>query len=189
MKKFFKNYGFLLAVIAIVLVLRLFIFSPVKVSGHSMDPTLADGQRLIASKITTYSRGDIITCEEPDEDGRLIVKRIIGLPGDHVVMNDDQLTINDDTVPEDYLASYQAAFNEDQLQSEYDYDADFQYVASQAENFTSDFDYTVPAGEYLVLGDNRLISKDSRYFGFVKENAIKGEVVLRYWPLAEVQLF
>ena len=59
-----------------------------------MDPTLSDGQRLISSKISNYERMDIITTKEPRDEERMIVKRIIGMPGDTVKMENDQLTIN-----------------------------------------------------------------------------------------------
>jgi signal peptidase I len=151
-----------------------------------MDPTLADGQRLIASKISSYDRFDIITCAEPEEEDVLIVKRIIGLPGDTVSMKNDVLTINGKTYSEDYLTEFKKMFADDKLQSEYSYDTGFQSMAEAATTFTSDFEYTVPAGQYLVLGDNRLISKDSRIFGFVDKSEITGKVLLRFWPLNKI---
>ncbi len=94
MKEFLKNWGILILVLAAILLARVYVFTPVTVNGHSMDPTLSDGQRLISSKISNYERMDIITTKEPGDEERMIVKRIIGMPGDTVKMENDQLTIN-----------------------------------------------------------------------------------------------
>ena len=91
MKEFLKNWGILILVLAAILLARVYVFTPVTVNGHSMDPTLSDGQRLISSKISNYERMDIITTKEPGDEERMIVKRIIGMPGDTVKMENDQL--------------------------------------------------------------------------------------------------
>ena len=176
MKEFLKNWGILILVLAAILLARVYVFTPVTVNGHSMDPTLSDGQRLISSKISNYERMDIITTKEPGDEERMIVKRIIGMPGDTVKMENDQLTINGKKYDEPYLDEFKKEFSEDKLQGE------------SSSTFTSDFEYTVPKGKYLVLGDNRLISKDSRMFGLVDKDMIQGKVVFRYWPLSEIKI-
>ena len=118
----------------------------------------------------------------------MIVKRIIGMPGDTVKMENDQLTINGKKYDEPYLDKFKKEFSEDKLQGEYAYSSGFQAQAESASTFTSDFEYTVPKGKYLVLGDNRLISKDSRMFGLVDKDMIQGKVVFRYWPLSEIKI-
>ncbi|MFS1193053.1 signal peptidase I [Enterococcus lactis] len=191
MKEFLKNWGILilvLAVLAAILLARVYVFTPVTVNGHSMDPTLSDGQRLISSKISNYERMDIITTKEPGDEERMIVKRIIGMPGDTVKMENDQLTINGKKYDEPYLDKFKKEFSKDKLQGEYAYSSGFQAQAESASTFTSDFEYTVPKGKYLVLGDNRLISKDSRMFGLVDKDMIQGKVVFRYWPLSEIKI-
>ena len=188
MKNFLKNWGVLILVLAAILLARVFVFTPVTVNGHSMDPTLSDGQRLISSKISKYERFDMITTKEPEDEERMIVKRIIGMPGDTVKMVNDQLTINGKKYDESYLDEYKEKFADDKLQNEYSYNESFQIQAENSTNFTSDFEYTVPEGNYLVLGDNRLISKDSRIFGLVDEKLVQGKVVFRYWPLTEISL-
>lgn len=188
MKEFIKNWGIFFLLVAIFIALRVFVIAPVSVNGHSMDPTLADGQKLMTYQLSTIDRFDIVTTKEPDDLDKLAVKRVIGLPKDHVQMEDDVLTVNGKEVDESYLAPYKQEFAEDNMQNEYAYNPAFQEIAGNADNFTNDFTYEVPEGEYFVLGDNRLISKDSRTFGFVDRSMIEGEVAFRYWPLSEISI-
>ena len=153
-----------------------------------MDPTLADGQKLFTFQLSKIERFDIVTTQEPDDLEKLAVKRVIGMPGDKVQMKNDVLTVNGEEVDETYLAEYKEKFGDDKLQTENAYSTRFQDIADRALTFTNDFSYVVPDGKYFVLGDNRLISKDSRIFGFVDQSMIKGEVFMRYWPLNEISL-
>ena len=170
MNKIIKEWLPVVIIIALIFLARMFVFSPVKVEGHSMDPTLHDKQRLVTSKISNLDRQDIITTKEPDNQNMYVVKRIIGLPGDHVQMKNNVLTINGKEYAEPYLD-------------------EFQEQAANADSFTNDFEVTVPKNQYFVLGDNRLISKDSRIFGFVDKSLIQGKVVVRFWLLNEIKLF
>lgn len=188
MKEFIKNWGIFFLLVALFIALRIFVIAPVSVNGHSMDPTLGDGQKLMTYQLSNIERFDIVTTKEPDDLDKLAVKRVIGLPGDQVQMKDDVLSVNGEQVDEFYLASYKQQFDEDKMQSEYTYNPAFQEIAANADTFTSDFMYEVPEGEYFVLGDNRLISKDSRSFGFVDQSMIEGEVVFRYWPLSDISV-
>lgn len=189
MRTFLKENRFFLPIILLVLITRFFVISPVKVSGHSMDPTLADGQRLLALKITSYSRQDIIICVEPDDPSKIAVKRLIGLPGDQVSMKDDILTVNGNVVEESYLDDFKEKYASDKLQEEYSYNELFQNIAASQTHFTEDFSVTVPENQYFVMGDNRLISRDSRSFGFVTEKQMQGRVFARYWPIKQADLF
>ncbi|WP_313509965.1 signal peptidase I [Enterococcus sp.] len=189
MRRILKENWFIIFFIIAVVLLRLFVLTPVKVSGHSMDPTLADKQRLIATKLTSYDRQDIVICVEPDDTDKIAVKRLVGLPGDTVEMKDDVLTINGDVYEEPYLDDFKEMFADDQLQEEYSYREMFQEIAASATQFTEDFSITVPDGSYFVMGDNRLISRDSRSFGVVTDDQMEGKVLVRYWPLTEITLF
>lgn len=186
MKEFIKNWGAFILIVILFAILRIFVITPVSVKGHSMDPTLAEGQKLMTYQLSDIERFDIVTTQEPDDLDKLAVKRVIGLPGDQVQMENDVLTINGKEVAEPYLEAFKEKFAEDKLQKEYAYNSDFLGRAQAAENFTNNFTYEIPEGQYLVLGDNRLISKDSREFGFVDQGMIKGEVIFRYWPPKEI---
>lgn len=180
---FFSTFLFVLFLLGIV-ALRLFVLSPVRVSGHSMDPTLADGQRLMVFRQGEIQRGDIIVTHEPDDPDREVVKRVIGLPGDTVTMQNDQLTINGSAVAEPYLTEYQNKLKDGTLVDAYAFDPAFQAVAQKATKFTQeDFSVTVSDGYYFVLGDNRLVSKDSRRFGQVATDLVVGKVIFSYWPI------
>jgi len=186
LKNFIKNWGSFFLTLLIFWLLWAFVVTPVSVKGHSMDPTLADGQKMITYKLAKINRFDIVTTKEPDDLKKLAVKRVIGLPGDIVEMQDDQLTINEEKIDESYLTEYKNKFTNDRLQDEYAYNTAYQSLAKDSQTFTNTFTYEVPEGKYLLLGDNRLISKDSRIFGFVDKDLIQGEVIFRYWPFSEI---
>jgi signal peptidase I len=143
---------YVLIIIAVILI-RTFIITPVRVDGASMDQTLEDGQILLLYKLANVDYGDIVVLDE-EKEGEIIIKRIIGMPGDTVSIRDNTIYVNGEEVEEDY------AYGE-----------------------TSDYEeITLDDDEYFILGDNRPISKDSRYFGPVKEDEIIGKVIFRLWP-------
>ena len=183
--KFLKEWGPFILFVLVLGLSRLFLWQPVKVDGHSMDPTLADGERLIVLDHTKINRFDIVVAKET-EDGQTkeIVKRVIGMPGDTITYNDDTLYINGKEVDEKYLDEYKQAFDDDQLQDIYAYNSLFQELAEKADAFTTDsdgnteFTVKVPKGEYYLMGDDRIVSKDSREVGtFPKSSPAGGKIV------------
>lgn len=191
--KFLKEWGPSILFVLVLGLSRLFLWQPVKVDGHSMDPTLADGERLIVLDHTKINRFDIVVAKET-EDGQTkeIVKRVIGMPGDTITYNDDTLYINGKEVDEKYLDEYKQAFDDDQLQDIYAYNSLFQELAEKADAFTTDsdgnteFTVRVPKGEYYLMGDDRIVSKDSREVGTFPKSSIVGEVKFRFWPLSKI---
>lgn len=199
-----KTFGkFLSEWLAFILFMILFIISrfilwnPVTVDGHSMDPTLSDKERLIILLHTSIERFDIVVANYVDETGKTteIVKRVIGMPGDVISYKDDVLTVNGEVIEEEYLKDYLAAFKKDKLQSTYSYNSYFQELARKSPTFTTDayfaseFTVTVPEGQYFLVGDDRIVSKDSRHVGTYSEDSLVGEVKVRYWPLQKAKLF
>ena len=159
----------------VVTVIRSFFLTNYAVSGKSMMPTLNDQDKVIVSKIS-YSVGQVDRLDilvfhgDENED---YVKRVIGLPGDLITYENDQLFVNEKLVDEPYLNSYSAYINPDENLTE-----DF-----KLEELTGSF--SVPADSYFVLGDNRRQSFDSRYFKFIHSDQVIGQVVARYWPIQQ----
>lgn len=197
MKAFIKEWGLFTLIVVIIIISRWLIWSPVTVDGHSMDPTLQDKEHLIMYRTKDIQRFDIVVAGESDGSGKekLIVKRVIGMPGDTIRFDNDILYVNDKQMNEPYLKEYLEAFAKDKLQAIYSYNAQFQARAQVSTAFTVDtnfqpsFTVTVPEGQYYLLGDDRIVSQDSRAVGsFAKEN-IKGKIVLRMWPLNRITRF
>ena len=135
---------YVIVIFAILFVIT-FVFSATQVVGSSMVPTLRDGDILLVKY----------------EDTKYLIKRVIGMPGDSVMIVDSKLYINGVEYKEDYLAKGLV------------YD-DFKL---------SDLGYSkIPEGMYLVLGDNRPKSKDSREIGLIKKEDIIGKISFRFWP-------
>lgn len=192
--RFLVEWGFFILLIGGILASRYFIWSMVSVDGHSMDPTLQHQEKLVMVKTTPIDRFDIVVALEKDENGKdkRIVKRVVGMPGDTIRYENDVLYLNDQQVDEPYLADYLAAFKEDKLQATYYYNRQFQALAQDAQAFTQDqtdnpnFTVTVPDGQYFLMGDDRLVSLDSRSVGTFSRDQLEGEIVFRLWPLNRI---
>ena len=156
------------------------------VNGASMNYTLLDKEQVIIKPQEQYERGDIIAfygnLEDPlntslqDASGNMqetrYVKRIVAVGGDTVEGKKDGLYINGEKADEPYLANEQQAFP---------IEWNIQNLA-EGEYWADDKNATVvPEGEYFVLGDNREVSDDSRYFGFINPSSILGKVYQLKW--------
>lgn len=165
MKEIIKElYPYIIIILVVVLV-RSIIITPVIVSGNSMKPNLNDGELLLVRKIgyneKTIKRFDIVVIKKDKEE---IIKRVIGLPGEHISYKNNKLYVNDKLVTEDYTHLDTKDFNLEEI-----------CTCS-----------TIPEGKYLVLGDNRPISKDSRSIGLIDEKDIIGKSVFRLWPISKI---
>lgn len=157
--------------LVITVVLYLFVMTPHEVVGNSMHPTYKNGEYLMANKISYKlhkpERGDVIIFKYSDTQD--FIKRIIGLPGDTVMLKDGKIYINGVILNEsDYLS--ESIYTNGQ-----DYLKEGQSI-------------TVPEGEYFVCGDNRNHSSDSRAFGSVKLQNIKGKAWIVYFPFSQFRL-
>lgn len=164
-------------IIAVIVVggIRFFLFEPVLVDGQSMMPTLEDGERIIVNKIG-YTLGeperfDIVVFHASEEED--YVKRIIGLPGDHIAYENDELFINGEAQEEPYLS----ALKEEQSAGNLTLDLTLEELLAIEE---------IPEGHVFVLGDNRENSTDSRIIGLVPIEEIMGSASFVFWPLDEV---
>lgn len=161
-----------IAVIAAVIVIpiRYYLFQPFFVRGQSMDPNFENGDYLIIDEITYRlrgpERGEVIVFKFPYDISQRFIKRVIGLPGETVVIKDGQITI--------YNESGSKILDESD------------YLNAVTEG---DINIKLKNNEYFVLGDNRGFSFDSRRFGAVPKDNIIGRVALRAWPFNSLSLF
>ena len=142
-----------------------FVAQAFRVQGTSMQPLLADGERIIVNKLPyrfgPIQRGDVVVFWYPKDPSVSFIKRVAGRPGDTVEIRRGQLFVNGQRVREDYvLGSYRDA---DTLPP-----------------------VLVPSGYYYVLGDHRTSSNDSRSWGEVPEKYIYGKAWFRFWPLSKL---
>lgn len=154
----------LFAILFAVLVM-VFLVQPVKVEGTSMLPRLHNGERIFVNKLVYYDipeleRGDIVVFWFPDNPSQSFIKRIIGLPGDTVEVDGGQVIVNGTPLSEPYL--------------------DPNHNRNQA----SQPPVRVKPHYYMVMGDNRDNSYDSRDWGLVPEKYIYGKAMLRFYPLS-----
>ena len=152
---------FLLIVIGAALAIKTFVLQIANISGESMSPTLHDNDKVLVSMISYYlgepERGDIVIIASPERFSDKYIKRIIALPGEHIVIKNNQVFINDGLLAEDYLAN----------------------------TYTNgSIDTIVPAESYFVMGDNRTKSSDSRSgsISFIKRAEIAGKAFCVIYP-------
>lgn len=162
MKKILKEWVSYFLIILAILLIRLFIITPVRVDGPSMNPTLENKQILLLSKYSKhYERFDIVVFNYAKQK---LVKRIIGLPGEKIEFKNNKLYINNKEIEEDF-------------------------GHMETEDFSlSDIGYeTIPDHMYFLVGDNRTNSLDSRYIGLVSDSDIEGVVHFSIWPLKKIK--
>lgn len=152
-----------------------FLFTPISVQGASMMPTYEDGDRVIVNKIISdFERFDIIVFKATESEN--YIKRIIGVPGDHVEYKNDELYINGEKYEEPYLEQYKL-----QLKDNGDLTYDFALEEITGLSY-------IPEGYYFVLGDNRRVSNDSRYpsVGLISTDEILGKASIRFYPIDSI---
>lgn len=163
----FKTFA---VALVIVILLHAFVFNLSTVKGHSMEPTLQDGEWLFVNKavflLGSPERGDVVIVDDPEHElkkSEFLVKRVVGVPGDRIEIRSQRLYLNGELLVEPYT----------DLEIE-------------------DNDYgplTVEPGYYFIMGDNRHggASRDSRAFGTVPESSIKGRADFILWPITDIK--
>ncbi len=157
-KKWLKENLLFTILLLIIIIIRIFFYSPIRVNGSSMYPTLQDKEFMILNKIGLQkgiNRFDIVVVES---NGKYIIKRVIGLPGESVMYSDNKLYINGKVIEDNYSKS-------------------------ETENFEN---VILKDNEYFVMGDNREVSKDSRVIGPVNIKNIKGKTNLVIFPFNKI---
>jgi signal peptidase I, bacterial type len=152
MKKKDRFWIVFIIIVAAVVLLRLFVFEFVNISGESMYPTLHDGNLILINKVDyTPVRGDIVILDTQLE----LVKRVIGLPGEKIQIQDGEVYINGQKLEDKY-----------------------QYPTQVKDSMP---ELTIPDGSVFVMGDNRDHSADSRVIGPIKLQSIRGRMLLSLW--------
>ncbi len=155
----------ILPAVILAVVVHLFLAQATVVFGQSMEPNLSPQQRLIVEKISYHLhepyRNDIVVIDLPTMED-MLVKRVVGLPGEVISIANGQVSVNGTPLDESFP-----------------HDLDYNSMAP----------LRLGPNEYFVMGDNRDNSNDSRAFGPITRDEIAGRVWLRYWPLQELRLF
>ncbi|MBJ7932435.1 signal peptidase I [Bacillus toyonensis] len=171
-KRLREFFGIIASACLLAFLAKIFLFFPTTVKGGSMKPTLQDGDKIIVNKLAkqfeSYGREDIIVVKTDN----FYVKRVIGLPGDVIEMRNDQLYVNHEVKNEEYLHS-----NKKQAEK-------------KLMNLTEDFGpITIPKNKIFVMGDNRLISRDSRNgLGLIDRADVLGKLAAIYYPFEHVKI-
>jgi len=167
-----------LAVVAIgvALLVQAFVVKPYRIPSESMQDTLLVGDRVLVDRVSWRfsepQRGDIVVFHPP-MDGPVLIKRIVGMPGDELSVSDGVLFVNG--VPQDEPFVRQTESGPEPTEA-----------FANGLPWGLEETYTVPAGSYFMMGDNRTNSGDSREFGPVARSQLVGQAFGRYWPVARV---
>jgi signal peptidase I len=157
--------------LGIALFIRFFVAAPFIVSGTSMEPNFHDWNYLIVDRVSyTFSepqRGDVVVLDLPQETSRALIKRIIGLPGDTIILDGTTVTIVNAAHPNGFQLSEP-------------------YLDPANVGGATNLRVTLGTNEFFVLGDNRRVSADSRLWGNLPRKDIVGRVILRLWPLSAI---
>ena len=176
-KEIIKEFVPYVVIVLIVVLIRSFIITPIKVNGTSMNNTLSDGDTMILNKIglrfSEIKRFQIVVIKTSDS---YIIKRVIGLPGDFIKYevnessdgNKAKLYINGKYVPEDFISD------------------ETRKLTCKNDPAICDEGLTIPSGYYFVMGDNRGNSLDSRIIGYINKNDILGTTKLVIFPLSNI---
>jgi signal peptidase I len=152
--------------LAIFVIVYLFLFQPHQVDGRSMDPNFANGEYILTDKVSYRlhppTRGDVVVFHSPQDDNVDFIKRIIAVPGDMIMVKGGFVYLNGELLDEQYINDPGAV--------------------SQGKFLREGIEVEVPEGQYIVMGDNRLHSSDSREWGYVNPTSIVGRAFFRYWP-------
>lgn len=161
-----------LILIVIILLLQTLVVVNARIPSASMEPTILVGEQLFGNRLTYKffrdpERYDIVIFRDPDDDKRLLIKRIIGLPGDTIDIRNGDVFVNGSEIP---LTD------------------SFCMTPDSTAPGKLTYPIKVPEDSYFMLGDNRMVSKDARYWNntFVKRDKILGNAMFRYWPVWKI---
>lgn len=186
----------IVAALLIALGIKTFLFQPFKIPSGSMEQTLHIGDRVLVNKLSYHfhgvHRGDVVVFKRPpghpELDADDLIKRVIGLPGDHVTIKDDHVFIDGKQVSEPYVMHVPGTDQPEPTQPRPPGCTfpDFSGV-TEPPGLPADT-LVVPQGDVFVMGDNRTDSSDGRCFGPISKKLIVGRAFLRIWPPSHLGL-
>ena len=163
---------FVLIVVTVASLIYLFVGIPLRITGNSMIPTLLDGEQVFAERISvknnSIGKGDILVIKHPKREEVLLIKRLIGVPGDTAEIKDGFVHINEIKISEPYLTPGIKTTG-------------FGLIPNNTK-------IQIGNGKYLILGDNRESSSDSREWGLIDENLVVGKTLFVYLPINNIRL-
>ncbi len=177
MRQFFASFLEVIEVIAVafgaVFLIRSFLVQPFLVSGSSMVPNFSDGDYLLVDEVTYHfrqpERGEVVVFRYPKEESVYFIKRIIGLPGEEVRVQNGRVTVFNSEHPDGFTL-------------------DERYLPGGTTT-AGNGEFQVPSDGYFVLGDNRPYSFDSRNWGMLQAKEVVGLVQFRLWPPSSLHVF
>ncbi len=159
------------SIFLIALFFTFFEIAHVDVNTSSMAPTLNPGDYFLSSRLNSFGRYNIVELDDPEDDQKILVKRIVGLPGETIQMFEGTVFVNGRIVAEPYLSDAK------------------QKGSDLFPAYPERFPTPISVGNYFVLGDNRDISRDSRSFGPVYQAHFHGKVLFVFWPFKDAKIF
>jgi signal peptidase I len=182
--RLFVEYAVILAVaLGVAFLAQAFIVKPYRIPSPSMVPTLDPGDRVLVARflyhLTSPARGDIVVFKYPLDTRVVFIKRLIGLPGDTLSLRNGQVYVNGVRRNEPYVLKVNGRTAPTNP---------WPPIAGStlSEPWSLNRPYTVPAGSYFMMGDNRLDSDDSRSWGPVPARDLIGKAFLIYWPISRI---
>ena len=172
MKRILDTLQPIVMAFAVFMMIYLFLFQPHKVDGSSMYPNFHDKEYILTDKVSyrkgSPQRGDVVIFHAPPPANSDYIKRIVGLPGETIMVKSGYVFINGQRLPELYLPTT--------------------FLTLEKSFLRDGVPYQIPAGYYMMFGDNRNYSSDSRELGPISKSAIVGKAWVRYWPADKIGL-
>ena len=171
-----ETFTIVIICLVIVVAVRHYLIQPFFVNGKSMEPNFYDGEYLIVDEfsyrfLNKPSRGDVIVFRYPSNPSQFYIKRIIGLPNEKVAIENNQVIIYNGWHPDGVILNESI------------------YLAPEILTKSNGLTYELEDDEYFVLGDNRNVSADSRFWGELDEDLIIGKAWIRAWPFDRFSVF
>jgi signal peptidase I len=176
--------GVVVVALVVAFLLRTFVIATYSIPSGSMEPTLQVGDRIVVNKLSYHlhgvGRGDIIVFSTPPNENCAgppvadLVKRVIGLQGETISLSGGNVFINGRLLPQPWLPPAEQGRT---------------YPGPSPEAYSLHHPFHIPKGDVYVMGDNRTLSCDSRYWGPIRQSTIVGKVDLRIWPLSRLGIF